>query len=47
MERTHNLTKEVQYTPTSLTLLMTFWILLQILRKNSFDFNVFIVPFWE
>ena len=37
---------KVQHTETSLTSFMTFWILAQILWKNSTDFHVFIVPFY-
>jgi hypothetical protein len=40
-------TLEVQLTETSLTLFITFWILVQISWKISIDFRVFIVSFYH
>lgn len=41
----HILTVEVLYTETCVTTFMIFWILVQILWKNSIDFHVFIALF--
>ena len=41
----HILTVEELYTEISVTTFMIFWILVQILWKNSIDFYVFIVLF--
>jgi len=39
----HLLTVEILYTETSVTTFLIFWILVQILWKNSIDFHIFIV----
>jgi hypothetical protein len=41
----HILTVKVLYTETSVTTFLIFWILVQILWKNSIDFHVFIFLF--